>query len=143
MNIIVVEDLDFGLNHLDANGSAVPNLLSMIDGLLSYDNYVLFVTATNISDIPDEFKRSGRFDYIKHIQPPTPSIVEEYFKWFYSVDIETTSDDNLNTLTVSKLAKEFARIVPDGMHICEIQKHLRRFRLNPKKAVWTLIESTE
>jgi len=128
INLIVIEDLDFELSQLgEKYASVVPNLLSIMDGLLSHTHHVLFVTATLLDNIPDEFKREGRFDLVYHITPPTKSIITDYFEWFY------LEPDNVD-LGISTLAKTFAESVPDGTHMCEIQNHLRKHRLNPHDA---------
>lgn len=135
INLIVIEDLDFELSQLGENyASVVPNLLSIMDGLLSHTHHVLFVTATLLDNIPDEFKREGRFDLVYHITPPTKSIIIDYFQWFY-LEPDNDSDNIPNVDNFSSLAKTFAESVPDGTHMCEIQNHLRKHRLNPHNAI--------
>jgi chaperone BCS1 len=150
--IIVVEDLDFVVKNLTlsaasnkswehASGWVVSQLLHVMDGLLAHTKNIVIITSNNYDELPDEFKKAGRFDHTWELGNPDKEMIEKYFLWFYQ-PIDGTYEDHAELYSgpsleeMEKMKRSFAeKIIPFSPSICEIQGHLLKFKTNPEVAI--------
>lgn len=129
--IIVVEDLNMIIRSLmaqnhdweAAHGTVIHQLLHVMDGLQAHTGSIIIVTASNYKDIPSEFKRSGRFDKVWHINNPQAPEVSVYFQSFFP----TASNEQ---------CMQFANsVVKHKVPMCEIQNYLTIYRQSATEAI--------
>lgn len=127
---IVIEDLDIIVKNLlaqnpdleAAHRAVIRQLLHVMDGLQAHTGSIIIVTASDDRDIPQEFKRGGRFDHMIHIGNPQNTEISKYFASFFPDSTEAEQ-------------QQFANIIAGKVPMCEIQTFLTIHRRDKAAAI--------
>jgi chaperone BCS1 len=129
--MIVIEDLDMIIKNLTlrdgnwehAHSFIIRQLLHIME---DHSGSIIVITTNNYKDIPNEFKRAGRFDRVYNIQNPGLYELKQYFERFFPNDANAT--------VFATKAKQL------DLPMCEIQNYLTLYRRDSDAALNNLEE---
>ena len=90
--ILVLEDFDRVLRNPD-NKLSLQTVLNMLDGYLSTDNLIIFITMNNKEGLDPALLRPGRIDVSFEFKNPTLELAKEYCRNLIGEDMEFEYED--------------------------------------------------
>jgi chaperone BCS1 len=123
--ILLIEDIDCVFQHRekkdDRETVTFSGLLNAIDGVMSNEGRLLFMTTNHIDKLDPALIRPGRCDVHLDIGPATPDQARQLFSRFFpNNDVES---------------EVFGRLIQTPISMAEIQGHLLKYRDNVQDAV--------
>ena len=132
--ILLVEDIDAAFRSIDDSEDVTPSkskltlsgLLNAIDGVISQEGSLLFLTTNNPDALPDRLVRSGRIDVREEFCLATHQQIRGLFRLYYG---------NGET----QLEESFISLCPEKKFSCsDIQQMLTLHKESPEKAIGEL-----
>jgi hypothetical protein len=93
VNLLVIEDIDCIFQNRKTkdggfSGVTMSTLLNILDGFMTVDNLIIFITTNFPNKLDEALKRPGRIDFNIEMKYPTADHVVNCYRWIFSLDDE-------------------------------------------------------
>mmetsp|Transcript_6597 Transcript_6597/g.25461 ORF Transcript_6597/g.25461 Transcript_6597/m.25461 type:complete len:488 (-) Transcript_6597:27-1490(-) len=141
--IVVLEDVDAAfVQRRSGSGMGVASvtfsgLLNCLDGVLSGEDRIIFMTTNHIDRLDPALIRPGRVDMVQYLGDADSEQVARFFKTFYG-GVDFDGDKKSTAGDIDTLASMFAQKAKDlgvSLSMAHLQGYLLHYKADPERAV--------